>query len=257
MNIPEAFIKPFPTYEDVFYDDIENHRKHFLPICSIHLKCIDPELDEWLHVVSAKEIYEGCVGDSTQSYHTLFTKEDMLGFDVIDGKYKFEADWNYFTLHQQEHSADSEIDEDLKAAYAQNELDYQIRKQFYQNNQKVYPYSRLSEEFSSAEELLADFNKKQADGWGLSYPEINGIWDDIAFMSDEAQGYLQKYNETVEELRRFENTNLLHVPKKANGEVFDYIGSITGYYFQAYGADNVFLFYDKELRKAVICFEYT
>lgn len=26
----------------------------------------------------------------------------MLGFDVIDGKYKFEADWNYFIYHQKE-----------------------------------------------------------------------------------------------------------------------------------------------------------
>ncbi|CCF12387.1 putative uncharacterized protein [Brevibacillus laterosporus GI-9] len=43
MKIPQAFFKVFPAYEDVFYDEIEQHRKHFLPICSIHLQCVFPE----------------------------------------------------------------------------------------------------------------------------------------------------------------------------------------------------------------------
>ena len=83
MKIPKQFIKPFPSYEEVFYDNLEQHKKHFLPICSINLQCINPKWDEWLHIVSAKEIHEGCVGDFTQPFHTSFTKEDTLGFDVI------------------------------------------------------------------------------------------------------------------------------------------------------------------------------
>ncbi|QIC04125.1 hypothetical protein GOP56_20860 [Brevibacillus sp. 7WMA2] len=43
MKIPQAFFKAFPAYEDVFYDEIEQHRKHFLPICSINLQCVFPE----------------------------------------------------------------------------------------------------------------------------------------------------------------------------------------------------------------------
>ena len=55
MHISKQFIKPFPEYEDIFYDDLEQHKKHFLPICSINLQCIEPELDEWVHIVSAKK----------------------------------------------------------------------------------------------------------------------------------------------------------------------------------------------------------
>ena len=79
---------------------IWNCIKTLLPICSINLQCIEPEWDEWLHIVSAKEIHEGCVGDFTQSFHTNYTKADTIGFDVIDGKYKFEANWNYFKIEQ-------------------------------------------------------------------------------------------------------------------------------------------------------------
>lgn len=78
MHISKQLIKPFPEYEDIFYDDLEQHKKHFLPICSINLQCIEPELDEWLHIVSAKEIHDGCVGDFTKPFHTNFTKADTL-----------------------------------------------------------------------------------------------------------------------------------------------------------------------------------
>ncbi len=91
----------------------------------------------------------------------------------------------------------------------------------------------------------------------MSFPEVNGILDDIAFQSDEAQSYIKEYGESIEEVLRFEQTNLPHVPKRSNGETFTYIGSFTGYYFQAFGADAVYLFYDRELSKAVICFEYS
>lgn len=249
MNLDPQFIKPFPSYEDVFYDDLDKHREHFLPICSINLKCIFPDLDEWVHFVSVKEIYEGCVGEDTQQFHTSFTKEDMIGFNVIDGKYKFEADWDYFIQNQEPQM--------VEEAYLNNEKDYQIRKEYFRQNNRIYPYSSFGKDLISAESLLRDFEEKQTSGWGLEYPEVNDILDDVAFMSDEAQEFIREYDESLEEMLKFENTNLFHVPKNLNGEVFKYVGSLTGYYFQAYGADCVYLFYDKELRKAAICFEYT
>lgn len=68
---------------------------------------------------------------------------------------------------------------------------------------------------------------------------------------------MREYGDTLGEQMAFEQTNLIHVPKNNKGEVLTYIGSFTGYYFQAAAADNVYLFYDRELAKAVICFEYT
>lgn len=251
MNISDSYIRPFPAYEEVFAGDLELYHRHFLPILSLNLKCLFPEEDQWLHFVSVKEIYEGCVGEATASEHRDFTREDMLGFDVVDGKYRFEADWSYFLLQQEPG------DEAMTEAYADNERDYLARKQFYEEKGHIFPYSSFGRAAASAEELKENFREKQEKGWGLSFPEVNGLLDDVGFLSDEAQQELRKEGESVEDWLSFEQTNLLHVPRTPDGKVFTYIGCLTGYYFQAYGADAVYLFYSRELRKAVICFEYT
>ncbi|KGR84900.1 hypothetical protein [Lysinibacillus odysseyi] len=245
MNIPEQFIKPFPSYEEVFYDELEQHKKYFLPICSINLQCVDPEWDEWLHIVSVKEIHDGCVGENTKEFHTRFTTEDTLGFNIIDGKYQFEAGWDYF---------EAETDGVLEDVYLQNETDYEARKQFFLRHGKIYPYSSFGRGFESAEALEQDFNDKQAAGWGLEYPMVNGILDDVRFITEEGQVLLEDYESEAD---AFDYTNLLYVPKDENGAVFTYIGFATGYYFQACGADRIYLFFNKELKKAVICLEYT
>ncbi len=247
MKIPEKFIRPFPCYEEVFYDQIEQHRKHFLPICSVNLQCVHPRWDEWLHFVSVKEIYEGCVGELTSPFHSKFTKEDMIGFDVVEGKYKFEADWKFFEIEQEQ----SEM---LQEAYLDNDVDYNIRKEYFQRNKKIYPYSSFGKKFTAVEVLEDEFTKKQDSGWGLSYPPVNGILDDLRFLTEKGQELLEDCNHENEV---FEYTNLFNVPRDETGQPFTYIGFATGYYFQAFGADRIYLFFNKELRKAVICFEYT
>lgn len=74
---------------------------HFLPICSLNLQAIYPKEDQWLHFVSVNEIYNSCVGQETEAFHTEYYKADMLGFHVVGDKYVFEADWNYFIIEQQ------------------------------------------------------------------------------------------------------------------------------------------------------------
>ncbi|MEK4670313.1 siderophore biosynthesis protein [Paenibacillus alvei] len=247
MQIPKKFIRPFPSYEEVFHEQIEQHKKHFLPICSINLQCVNSEWEEWLHIISVKEIHDGCVGELTSQFHSKFTKEDMIGFDVIDGKYKFEADWRFFEIEQDQ----SEM---LQEAYLNNDIDYNIRKEYYQRKGKIYPYSSFGKTFTAVEVLEDEFTKKQESGWGLSYPPVNGILDDLRFLTEEGQKLLEDCNNENEV---FEYTNLINVPKDETGQTFTYIGFATGYYFQAFGADRIYLFFNKELRKAVICFEYT
>ncbi|MGG1617398.1 hypothetical protein ACIFQM_23190 [Paenibacillus sp. NRS-1782] len=51
------------------------------------------------------------------------------------------------------------------------------------------------------------FEEKKSSGWGVSFTEINGILDDIAFQSEEAQSYIKEYGESIEELLQFEQPN--------------------------------------------------
>lgn len=326
MNLKQEYIRYFPAYEDVFASDIEKCRMHFLPICSINLKCVDPDNDQWLHFVSAKEIYDGCVGQETEHWHTAYCKMDMLGFDVVDNKYVFEADWNYFAIEKTKQSEVSnlevvkayrnkrkdfqsieelkewlsfykeiirdsvsstilqkhlfytntssdqglveslldrlekqaiEADQDcLMGAYQINEDTYQLAKSFYKKHKHIYPSTigNYSSKIYTLEQLENNYTK---DREYMENPEIGGILDDIQFLSKSEQDYLMKYNVSLKEAKKFEGTNLIEKPFDKDGNIFDYIGRFTGYLFQGYGADCVYLFYNKELKKAVICFEYT
>ena len=250
------YIKLFPEYEDVFYDDLENHKKYFLPICSFNLKIMDETKDQWLHIVSVKEIFDGCVGENKPAFHTQFTKADMFGFDVIDGKYKFDADWFFFSVNTEITPDDygNEYSE-LEIEYNMNEAMYQLKKKYYQKHGQLYD--------------------KDSNRPGLSVDDIRRLErlrkltvEDLE--QDDFSEYLKERIENkilgiFEEINRdklpledcnFGGENLIEKPLH-NGKLLPYIASLEGYDFQQSAADQLFLFYDETIKKAVICLEYT
>ena len=82
--------------------------------------------------------------------------------------------------------------ETLIEAYADNERDFMARKRFYEQKGHIFPYSSFGRAAESADALIQDYQEKQEKGWGLSFPEIHGLLDDIGFMSEEAQRDLQE-----------------------------------------------------------------
>ncbi|MCQ9639575.1 hypothetical protein MP478_09240 [Chryseobacterium sp. WG14] len=250
-------IRIFPAYEDVFYDDIENHKKYFLPICSINLKLIDPSEDQWLHIVSVKEIYDGCVGQNKPEYYTQFTKADMLGFDIIGGKYKFDADWNYFSAHTEITPEDYGNNySDLEIEYNMNEAMYQLKREYYQKHNKLYDKDcyrpgLMVDDIRRLERLrrltVEDLEKDDYSEYAEErlQKKMYGVFDEL------------NTDSLPLEETHFGGDNLTEKPYKNNHTLMDYIGCIEGYDFQNTAADQLYLFYDKELKKAVICLEYT
>ena len=257
MEIPDSLIKIFPEYQDVFHDDLENHRKHFLPLCSINLKFISPDKDQWLHFVSVKEIYDGRVGENTSPFHTNYTRCDMFGFDIINGKYKFDADWEYFTVSTEISPESYHLeytDEEIQFNF--NEAMYQLKKSYYKKFGKLYD---------------RDFYRPGLTVEGIRKLErlLKLTADDIH--KDEPSDYLsesigKKINGVIDEINtdqlpldecEYAGTNLTDKPMKANGDLFTYVACMEGYNFQENAADQIYLFHDDEMKKAVICFEYT
>lgn len=249
-------IKLFPEYEDVFYDDIENNKKYFLPICSFNLKLVDPTKDQWLHIVSVKEIYDGCVGEDKSEYHTDYTKADMFGFDVIDGKYKFDADWNFFSVNTVITTEDYQSEySELEIEYNKNETIYQLKKAYYQK------YGKLCD--------------KDYDRPGLHVGDIRSL-ERMRLLTVEELANGKHSDYLVERLQQkiygiFEELNIEGLPLEdckyggeniidkpcLKGEILPHIATIEGYDFQQSAADMLFLFYDQSINKAVICLEYT
>ncbi|WP_336960286.1 hypothetical protein [Chryseobacterium contaminans] len=251
-----ALIKLFPAYEDVFYDDLENHKKYFLPICSFNLQLLDPSKNEWLHMVSVKEIYEGCVGEESEEYHTPFTKADMLGFDIIDGKYKFEADWNYFrTSTEITPEQYGEEFSDLEIEYNMNEVMYQLKKAYFNKHGKLY------DKYSYRPGLTVNDIRRLERLRQLTVEDLEKD-EDSEYMAERAAkklyGIFEELNIEKKSLEDsdFGGENLINKPS-LNEKPLDYICCIEGYDFQQNAADQIFLFYDESIKKAVICFEYT
>lgn len=257
MEIPGSFIKIFPEYEDVFYDDIKNHKKYFLPLCSVNLKFFSQDKDQWLHFVSVKEIYDGRVGENTTTFHTNYTRCDMFGFDIIDGKYKFDANWEYFSVSTEISPESYHLeytDEEIQFNF--NEAMYQLKKSYYKTFGKLYDRDFYRpgltvDGIRKLERLLkltaADIhNDPPSDYFSESIgKKINGVLDEINID-----------NLPLDECT-YAGTNLIDKPVRPDGNIFNYIACMEGYNFQENAADQVYLFHDDQLKKAVICLEYT
>lgn len=249
-------VQLFPAYEDVFYDDLENHKKYFLPICSFNLKLIDESKDEWLHIVSVKEIYDGCVGENKPEYHTEFTKADMFGFDVIDGKYKFDADWNFFSTHIEITSDDYGKEySDLEIEYNMNEAMYQLKKNYYQKHGQLYDKNQYRPGLE-VDDIRRLERLRQITVENLEQDKESDYLKER--LEKKLYGIFEELNTEKLPLEdcNFGGENLINKPYH-NNQILPYIACVEGYDFQKCSADQVFLFYDENIKKAVICLEYT
>lgn len=250
-----SLIKLFPSYEDVFYDDIENHKKYFLPICSFNLKIADPNRDQWLHIVSVKEIYDGRVGEEKSAFYTEFTKADSFGFDVIDGKYRFDADWNFFSTSTVITSDQySQKFSDLDIEYNMNDAMYQLKKAYYQKHNALY------DKDGDRPGLTVDDIRRLERLRQLTVEDLENDPESDFFkerLEAKVFGIFEKLNT---ELKPMEDLNFagdnIDQPM-VNGQLMDFIASVDGYDWQLNAADYIHLFYDASVEKAVICLEYT
>ena len=83
---------------------------------------------------------------------------------------------------------------------------------------------------------------------------VNGILDDVRFMTEEGEELLEDCDNEDEIL----TLRIFYMYQKMNMDIpLHMLDLLQDIIFQAYGADHIYLFFNKELRKTVICFEYT
>lgn len=286
MNIPEQFLRPFPEPKDVFASQIEEHSKHFLPICSLDMRFLEPNSEElWIHFVQPAGIFDGCVGENTPEYHDEYNFDDSICFDVDgNGKYTFNGDWRFFeinhydssTIHQKaQELADErkislekalgmyqEIFLDFENTYKINHLVYNIIKAYYQKYHQFpgYKYDLTDESTEDLKDidkyvqLLRSREEDEATYYESQEAEfIGGLHSDIDDdMHEEGYDSIDDYLNENDELG-----NLQGIPRDKNGKTFKYIGWLSGYNFQAYGCDELHLFFNRNEKKAVIRLVYS
>lgn len=91
----------FPKPAEVFVDKVAEHRAVLLPFLVMPLDLIVPGSDIRVPWVIPHEPYEGCVGQLTKKHHSFFSRENWIGFHLVDGKkLRFDSDLAFFIKHQ-------------------------------------------------------------------------------------------------------------------------------------------------------------
>lgn len=213
------FFRPFPAYEDVFYDDIENHKRYFLPICSVNLKFMFPERDEWVHFISAKEMN---VGSRTNEFHTSHTKLGMFSFDIIEGKYKFEADWNYFYINHRER-AEKEIqlfhdfDKNVRSFLKDWRECYDwVNKQNYDNKLKedmecLHDYKQNKKEEESNKYLIDSLYRKYSIE---NFEEVSKYYETATHSYEVGKAFFEKNGHIYENLFGYDDVKLENLEER-------------------------------------------
>ncbi|MBH5329857.1 hypothetical protein H9Q10_09285 [Eikenella sp. S3360] len=294
MYIAPEFIRPFPLPEDVFSADIERHTQFFLPICSLNLRFIQPENgDYWVHFVQPADIYEGSIGENTQPFHSRYNFEDSICFDVdANGKYRFSGDWRFFdaeteipaevTAKAREKMEKYQISwqralpqpyrmidfDGIRCAREHNHQIYRLIKAFYLKHSKLplslYGWEKAVADTGNLQAALAAFeqfdreNEQEYVRHNMPAPYQTELLQDAGGLSPDFQTWMQEDGvSNVHELMQHGFGNLSDPPLRDDGRVFDYIGWLDGNRFQDSGCDELFLFFDRHSRKAVIRLVYS
>lgn len=86
-------IELFPKIENVFLDNFEQNQKHFMPLATIDMALADKSLVGKIHLVYYND---DPYCEETVEFLNDFCDEDKASFDMIDGKYRFKADFGFF-----------------------------------------------------------------------------------------------------------------------------------------------------------------
>jgi Leucine-rich repeat (LRR) protein len=88
--------KLFPPISEVFYENIEENQQHFMPLATISLAAIDENLDGQIHLVY---YYHDPYCEAAGKSYNEFIDNYLGTFDIIEGKYKFKTDFNFFAVN--------------------------------------------------------------------------------------------------------------------------------------------------------------
>jgi hypothetical protein len=89
-------IQLFPPISEVFYENTEENEQYFMPLANISLAAIDETLEGQIYLVY---YYHDPYCETAGESYNDFCDNYLGTFDIIDGKYKFKTDFNFFAVN--------------------------------------------------------------------------------------------------------------------------------------------------------------
>lgn len=245
-------MKAFPEPSDIFISEQSWLAKHFLPLLSIDLGELRPELAGTIvHMLNPIEPYDGHIGQNTRDYHTKYCGENFYAFRLTDdNRYEFLADEGYF----------------LRSAFNKGELlkDYQADtskfNSYTHNQEKIATYLEAKERFQKTGKLTKEINGSELrennflDHFGGRTFYNN--WTD-SFASYEKYNIFPLKN-TFYRLEEGETVGIhLSAQLFCKDEPFFFVGDVAGYNWCSSGADEILMFYEPKNRIVLFTLNFT
>ena len=222
-------LTPFPR--DVFASDQPWLSDHLLPLLSIDLGVLKPELaGTVVHMLCPVEPYDGNIGGGTEHFHNAFTSTGWFALRLTeDNRYRFLGQEGYFRLSPQR---DFDLYPGEEEHAAQMKESYAKARAYFEKHGRLGSYSAYgkgeAQEHAWLDSLGGDF-------WG-------GNWTDPA--------------DVPSAFTLTDDWNAEQITLTYEGKPFFPVAHVAGYHWCASGADAILLFYEPESRTALFTFDW-
>ncbi len=216
-------LTPFP--KNVFTDDQQWLYDHLLPLLSVDLGILRPELSGTVvHVLCPVEPYEGYIGDGTESFHNAFTAPNWFALQLTDdNRYRFLGKEGYFQ---------SPSDPDKQKHATQMKESYAKARTYFEKHGRLACYSMYGKGEARETNWLDNLG---GIFWGGNW--TNGAEVPSAFV-------------LIDELDK-------PIELTYQGNPFFPVADVAGYNYCASGADSILLFYEPKSRTVLFTFDWT
>lgn len=230
-------MQAFPAAAEVFSEQQPWLSQHFLPLISIDLGLLRPELaGTVVHMLNPLEPSEGYIGDGTEAHHNDYTAPNWLSFRLDEhNRYHFLGREGYFQAAALHGGVFDDADavqhrEEMHSSYAQAKAYYQAE-------------GRLGVDYGYGETVIQSYlDSLGGDIW-------YGNWTVHPPIAPAFSMHIEENN----------NDNLPDdgICITHQGQAFLYVAEVSGYNWCAHGADAILLFYEPQSRTVLFTYEWT
>jgi hypothetical protein len=232
---------PFPAATDIFVADQPWLAEHLLPLISIDLGLLRPELaGTVVHMLCPVEPFDGHLGAGTETCHNAFTAPNWFALELTpDNRYRFLGHEGFFQ-RAPEHGGRFTREACACEHTDGMLLSYDKARAYFAEHGRMARYARRGR----GEPMEQDYLDRL--GGGIWY----GNWTDHPPIPPAFR--LQTLPDAGMDEQEDDGIRITR-----DGRPFFHVADVAGYNWCATGADSILLFYEPESRTVLFTFEWT
>ncbi|MCA9610654.1 MAG: hypothetical protein KC619_33895 [Myxococcales bacterium] len=231
---PDESFRPFPDPEDVFAEQVLEHREVLLPLASLDLSFVDPALVGTVHFIHPIEPMDGYVGDGGEGAFNYLCRPNWVGYRYTGDRCRVATSFDYFALPRWRAQLASPKPQETWLHDEMTELE-----RHYEEMRVGFAENRAYFEAHGA--LCSPLRGESTDEHRAALAELGGPcreghWADEFPLVDEGEEVL---------------------PLTEDGRRFRYIGAVAPLNYVSVHDCTLLLFYDPQTKTALTTFDWS